>query len=119
MLVLLTALTLTATDECLQCAIPDLCPEGYACSDTFQGSSNYSACPAGFSCPAGSLSPQRCSSVATAFPLPWCMQNLCEEESGSAILCPAGYYCPDVTRKVKCPTLTSSPLTPTHPNLPP
>ena len=51
MLVLLTALTLTATDECLQCAIPDLCPEGYACSDTFQGSSNYSACPAGFSCP--------------------------------------------------------------------
>lgn len=47
------------------------------------------------------------------------MQNLCEEESARAILCPVGYYCPDVTRKVKCPTLTSSPLTPTHPNLPP
>jgi hypothetical protein len=54
MLVLLTALTLTATDEnaCVQCAIPDLCPDGYACSDTLEGSSNYSACPAGFSCPA-------------------------------------------------------------------
>ena len=50
MLALLAAITLTATEPCAHCAILDLCPEGFTCSDAF----NSSACPAGFACPVGS-----------------------------------------------------------------
>ena len=49
---------------------------------------------------AGVLAEQRCYEIASALPLPWCMQNLCEEGSVGPVLCPAGFHCPDVTRKV-------------------
>ena len=42
------------------------------------------------------------------------MQNLCEEGSVGPVLCPAGFHCPDVTRKVECPE--GHTLTLTHPD---
>ena len=51
MLAIVAAVTLTTPHSCVDCAITDLCPEGFTCSDAL----NSSACPAGFACPVGSL----------------------------------------------------------------
>ena len=89
MLALLAAITLTATEPCAHCAILDLCPEGFTCSDAF----NSSACPAGFACPVGS-----CAETHAPGPL-HCAYG--EDVSASCVL-----YVPEAQG--------SLPLAPTH-----